>query len=98
MCTESFSTSRPPVGDVGRHEWAEKIEKAAEAMRPDWDERPDVIIDRLSDDLHAEMRAEWRQRRRRGAILGRDDTPAEGPQAGFPAQRPTRFPSCHTLL
>jgi hypothetical protein len=63
------------VRDIGRDEWADKIETAAKAVRPDWDEGPDVIIDRLLDDLHADMAAEWREQRGRAGRLGRDDTP-----------------------
>jgi hypothetical protein len=47
--------------DIGWREWADKIEKAAEAMRADWDGRPDDIITRLLDDLHSGMTAEWRE-------------------------------------
>jgi hypothetical protein len=59
------------VRDIGRREWAEKIENAAEAMRPDWDGRPDDIITGLTNDLNADMRANWLEQHR----LGGDDVP-----------------------
>jgi hypothetical protein len=70
--------------------------------------KADVIIDRLLDDLHADMAAEWRERGRADR-LGRDDTPpAEGPRAGFlgpgehdvetPAMRLAKPPRTRTII
>jgi hypothetical protein len=60
---EDLSAVARAARQIGSHEWADKIERAAKSVR---DERPVAIIHRLGEELHADLLEERRRLRARG--------------------------------